>query len=302
MNRRLKKISKASDILLLHESQEILGTAADLNISTFTDYDLQEYIDCVDNDIIYNIIYEEFKKKFIISKKDNDIYILDFKCGHGRGGMPIRWQYIDIINGYKYIDDEKIYFTNCLRQKSVIKLDVIYIDNEYRLYEISQNYYIKIGDNKNYNDILVDDILRDLLINFRTLFYDEKKYYKSLKRLYSYYKLKDNKLKMKKLQSLFNSELGIDNKLSSDLKTIILLIDNKFRKVKKDLIYNNIKLLISLKNNKKYEIYLKNLIKNFNNLNISDIKNEIQKIIDVIDNDINNKTLEYINKNNILKI
>jgi hypothetical protein len=302
MNQRLKKISKASDILLLHEKQEILGTSGDLNISTFTDYDLQEYINCVDNDIIYNIIYDEFKKKFIISKKDNDIYIIDFKCGHSKGDIPIRWEYRDIIKGYKYIEDEKIYFTNCLRQKSVIKLDVIYVDKEYRLYDITQNYYIKIGDDKNYNDILYDDVLRNLLIEFRTLFYDEKKYYKSLKRLYSYYKLKNNKSKIKKLQTLFNSELGIDNKLSSDLKIIILLIDNKFRKIKKDLIYNNIKLLMSLKINEKYEIYLENLIKIFKNLNISDIKNELQKIIDVIDKDINDKTLEYINKNNFLKI
>lgn len=301
MERRLKKISKPAKILLLHQKQEVLGSAADLDLEVFNDYDLQEYATFEDLNDIYKFIYEEFKQKFIDAKNNKDIFITDFKCGFTQGGEPIRWKYNDMKKGYKIIEDKKIYFITCLYQKSTIKLDVLYIDDEGRIHEISENYYITIGERSTFNKSTKKEISTNLLIDFKDLFYNKKNYYKALKRLYSYYKINTHNTKIDKLIKFFNSDVGYHSKLISDLKSVILLIEQNFRKVNKAIIYNNIDILYRDKNNEKYKENLKNLLNIFNNLNISQIKDKINEIIYLIEDRINNETLDYINKNDIIK-
>jgi hypothetical protein len=301
MEKRLKKISKPAKILSLYQNQELIGSATDLNLDVFNDYDLQEYIEFNDDKKAMIMIEEQFKKKFKDAKDNEDIYITDFKCGFDKGGIPLRWNYNDMMKGYKYIDDRKIYFINCLHLKSTIKIDVLYIDQEGRINEISQNYYFKFGDIQTYNNKSIKELKTSLLIDFKNLYYDEKKLYKALKRLYSYYKITNNKTKINKLVSFFNSDVGYYSKLLSDLQSLILLIEQKFRKVKKSIIYNNISILYYDENNEKFKIYLKNLIENFKNLNIFQIKDIINEIIDYIEETINNDTYEFIKKNKIIK-
>ena len=69
---------------------------------------------------------------------------------------------------------------------------------------------------------------------------DEKNYFKALKRLYSFAKLKNNNSLIKALLKVINSQLGRQSKLIADLNTIIELIDNNFRKVPKSIILHNL--------------------------------------------------------------
>jgi len=57
-------------------------------------------------------------------------------------------------------------------------------------------------------------------------YYKEGKVYKSLKRMYSIYKLQGKKEKLVKLSKLFNSGTGFKYSLSSNLKAIELLLDH----------------------------------------------------------------------------
>ena len=54
---------------------------------------------------ILDKIYNAFKDKFISCKEDEDYFITDFKCGLNTDGSPLRWEYKDIMKGYKILDD-----------------------------------------------------------------------------------------------------------------------------------------------------------------------------------------------------
>jgi hypothetical protein len=58
-------------------------------------------------------------------------------------------------------------------------------------------------------------------------YHSEGKVYKSLKRMYSIYRLKGNKEKLVELSQLFNSETGKKYKASSNLKAIELLAEHR---------------------------------------------------------------------------
>ena len=57
-------------------------------------------------------------------------------------------------------------------------------------------------------------------------YFQEGKVYKSLKRMYSIYKLQGNKEKLVRLSTLFNSKTGFKYSLSSNLKAIELLLEH----------------------------------------------------------------------------
>jgi len=302
INKRLKKIKAVKNILVLHQYNELLGTAKDDDLDIINDYDLQEYAKFKDNKYIYNLIHEKFKEIIKDIKNNDDMYLIDFKLGKLVSSEQIRWSYNDVMKGYKIIDDEKINFVDVLHQKSIIKIDIIYIDDNHALWEISNNYYISIGDFKTYNDFDINDIKKNLLIDFKQLYYNDNNKYKSLKRLYSYYKLDHNKQKIKVLQSIFNSQIGYDNKLISDLKTLLLLIDNKFRKAERSIIYDTLTVLKNSENNENNKNLLIKLIDNFKNLSKNLIISKINDIIDIIYNNVNIETEKYISKYKLLNL
>lgn len=306
MNKDLKKIKKPMNLLLLFENQEIIGTAADEEINIVNDYDLQEYanyanIEGKSNLELYTNMYEEFKEKFLDAKRNKNIFITDFKCGHYKS-IPIRWNFENMMDGYKVVEDKKIWFINALQQKSVIKLDLLYLDEDKRLYEITQNYYLEINKNTTYNKIMKTDLKASLIKSFKEYYYNDKNFYKALKRIYSYYKIFDkNNKNIKLLRELFNSELGKQSKIISDLKNILLLMEQTFRNVPKNIIYDNLLLLnFNIFDNDIITLY-NEIIQNFKSLSKNMIREKIENIINLLFDVVNEKTLKYIEKNNILK-
>lgn len=300
----INNLKKPFNLLQLYENQEIIGTAADKEINIVNDYDLQEYINLHgrSNIELYTQIYDQFKEKFIEAKRSKNIFITDFKCGHYKS-IPIRWNYENMKDGYKIVEDNKIWFINALQQKSVIKLDLIYYDNKTgRIHEITQNYYLEINNITTYDKIVKKNIKASLLKSFKDYYYTDKNFYKAMKRLYSYYKIFDkNNKKIQLLQNLFNSNLGKQNKIISDLKTLLLLMENVFRPINKRFILNN---LLSLDFNIFDEDIKKlydNIINNYDKLTKKQIIENIDNIINTIYDIVNNETLIYITKNKLLK-
>lgn len=303
MNKDLKKIKKPMNLLLLFENQEIIGTAADEEINIVNDYDLQEYakIEGENNIELYKNLYKEFKEKFLEAIRNKNIFITDFKCGH-YNSIPIRWNFENMIDGYKVIEDKKIWFINALQQKSVIKLDLLYLDKDKRLYEITQNYYLEINKNTTYNKIMKTDLKASLIKSFKEYYYNDKNFYKALKRIYSYYKIFDkNNVNIEYLRELFNSELGKQSKIISDLKNILLLMDQTFRNVPKNIIYDNLLLLNFNIFDNDIIFYYNEIIQTFKSLSKNMIREKIENIINLLFDVVNEKTLKYIEKNNILK-
>jgi hypothetical protein len=70
------------------------------------------------------------------------------------------------------------------------------------------------------------DLVKKIKGDFES-YHKEGKVYKSLKRMYSIYRLKGNKPKLVELSQLFNSETGKKYKASSNLKAIELLAEHR---------------------------------------------------------------------------
>ena len=303
------KVKTIFNFLSIAGEYRVIGSASLKKIKYFSDYDLDELFEKVNsNDTIFTKIYRSFKNKFIEAKKNPNIFITDFKCGLDSNLEPLRWDYNDMMKGYKIMENgEKITFEDCLDIKTTIKLDVVaLIDGVFT--EFSENYYFKFGTDKgNFfpHDIEKDHILNQLKHSYDEYMYVEKNYLKALKRIFAYKQLK-NKKKYKsqlvKLTDYFNSSIGLLNKVRSELDIILVLIENnnKFRTPKtKDIIYNieHIKNKLNDANISLFDNELNKIINNESNM-----KNNIEKLRDIIFKFVNKKTLDFIlqNKNLLL--
>ena len=223
--------------------QTLVGSSADKNVVYSADYDLMEQKNFKKNKNIHNFILNLFRKKYNFAlKPKSNIWIIDFKCGSFRG-QPIRWDKDSIKHGYVVINDEPKYFVDCLQQESRLKLDVIALDAYGILNEYSDLYFINIGNFALSGTMETEkqsaiSIFKDFQNNVV-----EKNYFKAIKRLYAYAKLENNKPLIHELLKVINSPLGKQSNYIADINIILELIDNNFKRFKKQLIFNNLALL-----------------------------------------------------------
>jgi hypothetical protein len=286
-----KNIKKTLKLLTLYE-YDILGSAGDPNVKYKSDVDAQEIINLsIDDNKDYNDIYKFFKDLFIKIKKSKNIYITDFKCGHCNNTLPIRWEYDDIMKGYVETDGEKKDFITALNQKSIIKIDIILLDEDDKLYkDISVNYYFnyinedkKIEFSTNLNSTDKDYIIISLKEDIEQ-FKKEENYYKMLKRMYSLYKIENKPTH--KLLKIINSKYGKLNSFINQLNIINDIIElSKLNKpnindIKYNInyVYNNI--------DPSYKKYFKQLLKA---KQLKSINNKLKILIEKLNNKLNNK-------------
>ena len=136
------------------------------------------------------------------------------------------------MNGYKLLDNNiRFQFVNVFNQKSIIKLDLV-LENNNKFIEFSENYYFDMKNNKSYEQKTNEEIITSLKSDIRYYNHTKNNKLKSLKRLYSLFKLTNNKNTeiIKKFLNL--KMIGSKYKLKSDLEIILLMIEQKFKKVK----------------------------------------------------------------------
>ncbi len=146
-------------------------------------------------------------------------HLIEFKAGYDKQGEKLRWSREDIKKGVL----RGIKLEDAILQKSVVKADLIVrVGNTYE--ELSLNYFIKIGKQSNFNKQTKEEIQADLEADIDE--YYKTNTLKSIKRLYSAMKLeKGNKEKLKKMESFFNSPVGLENKIKNELDTLLKVID-----------------------------------------------------------------------------
>ena len=249
-----------------------------------SDIDLQEIIH---TDDFYTTILQKFQKKFIEAQNNPNVFIIDFKCGMFRGEL-VRWNKKTIKTGYQNINGINISFIGCLQQKSIIKMDIIALIRGI-FTEFSNNYYFIFSNGFSTMPGNNNKLGEAFLLDFKQKMKD-KKYFKALKQLYSYFKIKKNKKMQNKLLDFFNSNVGKLNYQINNLQIIYDVIDNKFRKPKKsDVIYN----LNIIKKNLPYEF--KPLIDNILNIpTLRKMKIRIQDVINELTDIVNDKPIEQI--------
>jgi len=160
--------------LSISNSIELIGSNSIGKLKFTTDFDLQEYIS-INKLRDYQKYVRKIQQVFKSFQKSETVFITDFKSGY-HNTQPVRWNYTDIISGYKIIDNDIIInlFDTLQLKSNKIKIDIID-----KFVEFSCNYYFHSSD------VDVTDIYKSLLLDVKN-YYHAKKFMKMLKRLLSY--------------------------------------------------------------------------------------------------------------------
>jgi hypothetical protein len=289
--------TKESDVfafLTLHGTQRVVGTASVKEIDYAADYDLMEYIHFGRSEEVYELILTLFREKFRTAHKSKTIWLTDFKCGVLAGGKPIRWKKEDLDRGFQIIEDNKIYFVECLQEQSVIKLDAIVLINGL-FHEFSEIYLMSFGDFKTYNPITTKAENIEVALLRDVKHYTEKgNYYKALKRLFAYLRISGkNAPLLQELTDYFNSSVGELASYKSDLELVSIMLGQSFRPVKhRDIIYN-IKYI-----EKHINPSFKDLVKSIIREKTDDrIKKHTEEVEEILNSRIQEETKKFIATN-----
>ena len=210
-----------NDMTITHK-YKILGSASLKAIRYASDFDINEDIDGYD----FKTLARKFKHIFKNAYIEPYLYITDFKAGVDDDNEPLRWSYDDIMRGRK----GNITLEEALKMDAVVKLDMIAIvDN--RICELSNNFFIK-QKRPDPKKSLRDDI-KELKL--------ENNYFKALKRVFSLREVE--KKSNKKLIDYFNTDVGLANKVKSDIISLIALLEQSFKPVSMKLVRHNIQII-----------------------------------------------------------
>jgi hypothetical protein len=113
----------------------------------YSDYDSFETVKGMNENMIYN----HFKGVFEIIRNSENTIITDFKLGEFRG-KALRWTYEELKRRENY----GITFNDALKQKSMIKMDIVTLHNG-RFIEITEVYNIFI-DRESNSDYSLDNV------------------------------------------------------------------------------------------------------------------------------------------------
>jgi hypothetical protein len=159
----VKKLKDVFDIISLTTKYKVIGSSNLRNIRYNSDFDLADFYENSKPSTDKIVKYFQFIYKTLDSK-DSYSFITDFKCGLNTDGEALKWTKQEVIKNKKLLlDGYSITLNEAIQEKSTIKIDVIsYINNTF--IEISENYYIKIG-----NIVLIQiDVVYTTVTNFGT--------------------------------------------------------------------------------------------------------------------------------------
>ena len=148
-NNNIKKIAR---LMSLESKVNIVGSAKVKRSIFYSDYDSFS----TEKGKNENMIYNHFKSLFEIIKSSENTIITDFKLGENAKGEPLRWTYEEI----KRRENNGITFDDAIKQKSIIKMDIVTLLNG-RFIEITEVYNIYIDGESN-SDYSIENIRKEL--------------------------------------------------------------------------------------------------------------------------------------------
>lgn len=278
------------DLISLNEKYKVIGSSTkDLY---FSDYDLHSILNFKGKNQETKI-YKSFKDIFKIANNTENVWITDFKVGEDSSGDPLRWNYKNMINN----DNNGYTFQEALKQKSTIKIDIVfYLDGKF--IEITDNYYFSINGYKTFNDMSMEEQKEQLIEKFYE-YVNINAFMKALKRFRSISSLRTggspvfntkNIKIIKILSDFFNSPIGFLYTLWSEISTIIQLIELE-KKPPQEKIFNALQRIkehlsfFDIKNDLDVISKMKNL---------NSIKNKLIKQNELINKYINKKSCIFV--------
>ena len=243
---------------------ELLGTGSQQAQLYPSDIDLFSAVKNVDVDANDPAeMYRHVQAVFDRAEDAGDMFFIEFKLQNVDGSKQ-KWYHTDFDEGE---------FVAAATNVDFLKVDyVVFLRGNNLFTELSSIYSFSPMP-------AVRTLVRKIGADFAHYF-QEGKVYKSLKRMYSIYKLQDKKEKLVRLSTLFNSKTGFKYSLSSNLKAIELLLEH----------YDDLAIQNLVKAN------LRNL-KNTIGVNIRSSK-QMTSVIDALDAQIENETQEWLQHGN----
>ena len=180
----------------------------------------------------------------------------------------LRWNKAEMKRGWikMPVDGERKYFKDTMLEKTPLKIDlIIKVGDQFK--EVSENYYISCDGKTNF-------VKSPSRKEKEAEFEEEIKYYtkvnsfKALKRLFSLFRYdgaKNHKVKMDKLITFFNSQVGFANKIKNELDILECLLEQTRKPAWDDVVAN-----------------LQFIKEQFSQLYEVGIKNDVFRIIDAI--------------------
>jgi len=252
----------------------------------FSDVDIMNIIEKdITTDKLVNLFVSELKENVRKIISGVNIFFSDFKAA------DLHWTANELLAGVK--DGKKL--EDCVKQKGVVKLDIIAPYNE-RYVEMSTFYILKSNEGyvnveSNYFSTLEESLLHDIE------HYKDEKPLKAIKRTWSYAKLKNDLETMNKIKDIMRSNLSLLGQINADIETIKLLIEHgsnydvQFVITQVDKFKELISSILDIKIDEKV-IYT--LVENIITLLKCNIPNK-EKLLEALDN-LHDYLLEIINK------
>lgn len=199
---------------------------------TWEEFDIYKIIDQVDelykNDLLY---YDEYDKisSYIydetMDKYNKYTYINEFF----RNLYTLRWTAEEVLNGYKKLRKGfTITFREAVTHKTPIKIDVITNING-RFVEVTNFFILVLLDKTGKKTMLNFEYDYENSIKKEIIKYDKsikfKKPFKMAKRMWGIARYKQNSDYLNKLTPLFQSDIALLNQITSDIETLITLIE-----------------------------------------------------------------------------
>jgi len=243
---------------------ELLGTGSQQAQLYPSDIDLFSAVKNVDvnaNDSAE--MYRKVQAVFDRAEDAGDMFFIEFKLQNVDGSKQ-KWYNTDF-------DEEELV-------AAATNVDFLKVD--YVVFLRGSNLFTELSSIYSFSPMpAVRTLVRKIGADFAHYF-QEGKVYKSLKRMYSIYKLQGKKEKLVRLSTLFNSKTGFKYSLSSNLKAIELLLEHYDDLAIQDLVKAN----------------LRNL-ENTIGVNIRSSK-QMTSVIDALDAQIENETQEWLQHGN----
>ena len=234
-----------------------------------------------------SLIPKSYREKVLKAKGEDRIDLI-------RDLYILRWKYDDIMRGsVRLFDGTHKKLVDCILDKTPLKIDLIGKVGD-MFVEMSENYYIKIGNQKNYTHKPNRNELESEYEE-EIHYYSSRDKFKALKRVFSLLQVEGEKgVRLDNLVAFFNSEVGYLNKIKNELVILKTLLEQDFRPVETEDIYNNLQVIKEQIANV-YEIKLDDkLFKMIDDLTAKDLKSGIDWLIDYFQQKINANSKDFL--------
>jgi hypothetical protein len=222
---------------LKYESENIIGKVYNGKVINYKYEELKQFINNLYSEKLlnkeeYNFIQKNIKKKINIEEFENIYFTL-------RKHLIVRWTPDEIIKGYKILPGNYKFtlFDACSQTEPnvgiLIKLDVLsFINNKFIELTNTYNVFTCYSKNKkcapiNMNNPTPEQIKKSLIsdIYYLASSHNDFSPFKLSKRMWALSRMTNNISVINKLQPLLSSDVGGIRQVSSELETIIMVLE-----------------------------------------------------------------------------